>query len=346
MRALKTILIILGVLVALVVILGLTGADAYRYERSVTIAASPDAVYEHVGSLGAMDKWSPWNDMDPNMKKSIDGTDGTVGAVAKWEGNKDVGKGEQRIDSLVPGQRVRTHLTFIEPWQQECEAGIDLVANGDSTRVTWSMSGENTFMGKVMGVFMDMDAMIGKDFEKGLGRLKGIVEEAAAKDREAKAKLLAAYTIETGDRPATLYVGVRRTIKWADMKQFFTEAFTTTGAAMKAAKVKPTGAPAGVYFEWDEANQQADLLAGFPIAAESKGKVTGVTEYETPASATFWIQYKGGYNSMGPAHEALSTKIEMDGKEHHTNVIEEYVTGPGSTPDSTQWQTNIIYLTK
>ena len=271
MRALKTILIILGVLVALVIILGLTGSKTYRYERSVTIAAPADAVYAQVSSLGAMDKWSPWNEKDPSMKKSLEGTDGTVGAVAKWEGNDDVGKGEQRIDSLAPNTLVRTHLTFLEPWQQECTAGIDLTGGEDSTKVTWFMAGDNNFWGNVFGVFMDMDAMIGKDFEKGLGQLKSIVEEDVAKEKEARAKLLAAYAIETGDRPAMLYVGVRKTIKWADMKQFFTESFGATMAAMKAAKVKPAGAPVGVYFKWDKANQEADLLAGFPVAADAKG---------------------------------------------------------------------------
>ncbi|MEO8589248.1 MAG: SRPBCC family protein [Flavobacteriales bacterium] len=349
MRALKTILIILGVLIALAIIIGATGSPAFHYERSVTIAAPVDVVYPHVSSLGALDKWSPWNEKDPAMKKSLEGVDGTVGAVAKWEGNDDVGTGEQRIDSLVPNKLMRTHLTFHD-WAMESTAGIALSENGDSTRVTWFMEGQNEgmsgFFRKVMGVFIDMDARLGKDFETGLGQLKTLAEEDAMKEKEATAKLLAAYTIETGDRPAALYVGLRKTIKWADMKQFFTEAFATTGAALKAAKVKPAGAPAGVYFKWDEVNHEADLLAGFPIAADAKGKVTGVTEYETPASAAYWIQYKGGYNSMGPAHEALSAKIEMDGKEHHTNVIEEYVTDPGSTPDSTQWQTNIIYLTK
>jgi len=348
MRALKTILIILGVLLALVIILGLTGSDTYRYERSVTIAAPADAVYEHVASLGAMDKWSPWNDLDPNVKKSIEGTDGAVGAVAKWEGNDDIGKGEQRLDTLVPGKLVRTHLTFLEPWQQECGAGIDLAQAGDSTKVTWFMVGENNFMGKVMGVFMDMDAMIGKDFEKGLGRLKSIAEEDAAKAREERDKLLAAYTIETGERPATLYVGVRKTIKWAEMKQFLAESFGATGAAMRAAKVKPAGTPTGVYFKWDEVNQEVDVLAGFPIAADAKGKVVaeGITEYESPASTAYWTKYMGGYNNMEPAHMALDAKIKMDGREHHTNVIEEYVTDPGITPDSTQWQTNIIWLAK
>ena len=346
MRALKTILIILGVLVAVVIILGLTGSDTYRCERSVTIAAPASAVYAHVSSLEAMDKWSPWNDYDPNMKKSMEGTDGTVGAVAKWEGNEDVGKGEQRIDSLMPDKGIRLSLKFLEPWQSESSVGVDLEPRNDSTRVTWRMSGTNDFMGKVMGVFMNMDEMIGKDFDKGLASLKGLVEADAMAEKEANAKLMAMYTIETGERPATTYVGVRKRIKWADMKQFFGESFGAAGAAMGAAKVKPSGAPTGVYFEWDQVNMEADVLAGFPIAEAAKGKVKDLTEYEVPAGKAYWIKYMGGYNSMGTAHMALAARIEADGMTHQGNVIEEYITDPGSTPDSTQWQTNIIWMVK
>ena len=346
MRAIKTILIIVGALVALVLILGLMGSKTYRYERSVTIAAPSDAVYPHVSSLGAMDKWSPWNDLDTNMKKSLEGTDGAVGAVAKWEGNDDVGKGEQKITEVMEGKGIRTHLTFLEPWQQECDAGIDLEPKGDSTKVTWYMAGENGFMGKVMGVFMDMDAMIGKDFEKGLGRLKANVEEGAAKDAAEKKALMDKYAIESTERPAMLYVGTRQVVKFADLEKFFGESFGAAMGAIGKARVKPVGPPTAVYFDWDEENGQADLLAGMPIAASDKGKVQGLTEYETPASQAYWIKYMGGYHSMESAHMALATKIEVEGKEFNTNVIEEFVTDPMTVPDSAQWQTNIIWLAK
>ena len=346
MRAIKTILIILGALIGLLLILGLMGSKTYHYERSVTIAAPSDVVYGHVSTLGAMDKWSPWNDLDPAMKKTLEGTDGTKGATAKWEGNKDVGKGEQRIDTVMENKGIRTHLTFLEPWQQECNAGVDLAAAGDSTKVTWFMEGENGFMGKVMGVFMDMDAMIGKDFEKGLGRLKTMVEEEGAKKMAERKALLERYPITTGDRAATTYVGVRETVKWADFKAFFTRAYADAGAALGKARVKPAGAPAAVYFKWDEENKQADLLAGFPIADADKGKVKDATEYTAPASEAYMVDYRGGYMNMEPAHMAIAAKTEMDGKDMNENVIEEYVVGPGSEPDSTKWQTNIIWLVK
>jgi hypothetical protein len=115
MRALKTLLIIVGVVLVLVLILGMIGADTYRFERTVTIAAPAEQVHGHIATFAAMDKWSPWNEHDPNMKKTTEGTDGTIGAVWKWEGNDDVGKGQQRLDSLTP-TLIQTHLHFLEPF--------------------------------------------------------------------------------------------------------------------------------------------------------------------------------------------------------------------------------------
>lgn len=341
MRALKIILIIIAALGVLAAILGFTGSDTYRYERSVTIAAPADAVYGHVSSLAAMDKWSPWNDLDPNMKKSMEGTDGTLGATAKWEGNDDVGKGEQRIDSLVPGQHVRTHLTFIEPFASESNALIELTSVGDSTKVTWAMVGENGFMSKLMSKFVDMDAMIGKDFEKGLGRLKEQAEAAYASAPKAPA-----YEITTIERPAMVYVGKREVVKWADMKDFFGKHFGEGMAAIGKAGVAPAGPPTGVYFEWNEKEQTADMIAGIPVAADAKAKLKGLDLYEAPASKALQIDYTGGYSSMAAPHEAMDAYIKANNLEHHTNVVEEYITDPGTEPDSTKWLTRIIYFIK
>ncbi len=341
MRALKIILIIIGVLAVIVCVLGFTGNDTYRYERSVTIAAPADLVYTHVSSLGALDKWNPWNDLDPAMKKSMEGTDGTVGAIARWDGNEDVGKGEQRIDSLVPGQLVRTHLSFKEPFENEADAAIELASAGDSTTVTWAMMGENGFMNKVICTFMDMDAMIGKDFEKGLGRLKEQAEKAYAETPKAPV-----YEITTVDRPAALYVGKREVVKWAEMKAFFGKHFGEGMAALAKVGVAPAGVPTGVYFEWNEKDMTADLIAGIPVALDAKGKLKGLDLYEVPASKALVIDYTGGYSNMAAPHEAMDAYIKANSLTHHTNVVEEYITDPMSVPDSTKWHTNIIYLIK
>lgn len=341
MRALKIVLIILVSLAVVAVILGLTGSDTFRYERSVTIAAPSNVVYGHTSSLGAMDKWSPWNDLDPNMKKTLEGTDGTLGATAKWEGNDDVGKGEQRIDSLVPDKLVRTHLTFIEPFASESDALIELQGMGDSTKVTWAMVGENGFMSKLMGKFFDMDAMIGKDFEKGLGRLKELAEKTFAEAPKAPV-----YEIVTVDRPAMLYVGKREVVKWADMKDFFGTNFGSGMAAIGKAGVAPAAVPSGVYFEWNEKDMTADMIAGIPVPLDAKAKLKGLDLYEAPASKALVIDYYGGYSNMMAAHGAMDAYMKANNLSMNQNVIEEYISDPGTEPDSSKWLTKIIYLVK
>ncbi len=338
MRALKIIVILVLVIAIAIVLLGTTGADSYRYERSTVIAAPPEAVWGHVSSLSAMDAWSPWSAMDPNMTKSVEGTDGTVGAISKWEGNKDVGKGEQRIDELKPHSLVRTHLTFIEPWSSESEALIELAPEGEGTMVTWAMTGTNDFMGKLMGKFMDMDALIGKNFEKGLRMLKEQAEQAYA--------AVPRYEIKVVERPAMLYVGKRGIVRWEDLEKTFAEGFGAGMAAIGKAKVPPAGPPSGVYFEWNEADKTADLIAGIPAPLSAKAKLKGLELYEAPATKALLIEYYGGYQGIAKAHEAMDAYIKSTGLTHHTNVVEEYITDPGAEPDSSKWLTNVIYFVK
>lgn len=338
MKALKIILILVLGIGAMIAALGFLGDDTYRVERSVAITAPVDDVWPAVSSLGAMDKWSPWNELDPNMKKTIEGTDGQVGAVSRWEGNKDVGKGEQRIDSIARYSLVRTRLKFMEPWQSESDALIELSTDGDGTKVTWAMEGEHTFGSRLMGRFMDMDAMLGKDFEKGLGMLKAQVEEALA----AKPK----FDIKSLEWPATLFIGKRGIVAWADMKAAFETGFGSGMEALGKAKVEMSGYPCGVYFEWNEANQTADMIAGIPVSMDAKDKLKGIDLYESPASKALAIDYYGGYNGMMAPHMAMDEYIKANGLTHHSNVIDEYVTDPATEPDSTKWLTRIVYLVK
>ncbi|MCC6541126.1 MAG: SRPBCC family protein [Flavobacteriales bacterium] len=343
MRVLKTILFILIALVAIVCILGMIGPDTYRIERSVTINAPTDLVYDHVSSLGAMDKWSPWNAYDKGMKKSMEGSDGTVGAIYKWEGNDQVGKGEQRIDSLAPNSFVKTHLHFREPWESECDALIELAPEAEGTKVTWAMVGENGFMSKLMGKFMDMDAMVGSDFEKGLALLKEQAEAAAAAVKKADA----AYVIETLENPEMVFVGKRDPkVKWSDLAAFYSTHFQLAGGAIGKAKLEMTGAPCGVFWAWNETDSTADMLAGFPVKAGADLKVEGFDVHVIPAGKMLKTPYYGAYDKNMAAHMAMDAYIKANNLTHFGNVIEEYITDPTTEKDTTKWLTNIYYMVK
>ena len=183
--------------------------------------------------------------------------------------------------------------------------------------------------------------MIGKDFEKGLGRLKEQAEKAYAETPKAPV-----YAITTADRPAMLYVGKREVVKWADMKAFYGKHFGEGMAAIAKAGVAPAGAPTGVYFEWNEKDMTADMIAGIPVAMDARAKLKGLDIYEVPASKALMIDYTGGYSNMAAPHEAMDAYMKANNLTMNLNVVEEYITDPMSEPDSTKWHTNIIYLIK
>jgi effector-binding domain-containing protein len=342
MRALKTILIILGALLGVVVLLSFFGKKDFRFERSITIKAPAEAVYNNISSLAAMDKWGPWKEMEHNMTSTLSGSpDGQIGAISHWK--SDESEGEMELAELTPNSKVRTKLRFISPWAANNEGTYDLEAMGDSTRITWGMQGQNGFVSRVVSVFMNMDAMLAPMFDKGLSDLKSLTEKEYALSGAASA---GAYQITVTDRPAMLYVGKREVVKWADMKEFFGKNFGAGFAAIGKLGVTPAGAPSGVYFAWNEKDQSADLIAGVPVAVDAKDKLKGMDVFEAPASKAYVIDYVGGYNGIGKAHEAMDARIKADGVQMNQVVIEEYITDPGQEPDSTKWHTNVVYLVK
>lgn len=338
MRALKILLILVLVIVAAVALLGLTGASTYRYERSAVVAAPVETVWEQVSTFSATDQWSPWNELDPNMTKRIEGTDGTVGATQRWKGNDQVGKGEQRIEQIEPNHLVRTRLKFIEPWSSESDVTVELQPEGEGTKVTWAMAGDNDFMGKLMSKFVDMDKLIGKDFEKGLGKLKQQAEAANA----AQPK----YDITLAERPSALYLGRRDTVAWAELKSAFEQGFGTGLNALAKAKQAPIGPPTAVYFAWNEEQQTADLIAAMPISATAGAKLKGQAVHEAPASKVLVLDHRGGYSGLGAAHKAMDKHMQKQGLQQGDVVLEEYITDPMAEPDSSKWLTRVVYYVK
>lgn len=151
-------------------------SDTYTVERSTTIQAPPERVYGHIIDLHEMEKWSPWDRMDPNMSRSYEGPDSGVGSRYSWSGNRKVGEGSMEITSAEENTRVDMDLVFLKPFKAENKVWMTLEPADEGTRVTWAMSGEKTLMTRIMGIFKSMDSMVGPDFESGLANLKEIVE--------------------------------------------------------------------------------------------------------------------------------------------------------------------------
>ena len=167
---------IIGAIVAILIILILVAPKNYHVNRSITINRALPEVFQYLKHVKNQDHWSPWKKKDPNMKQSWEGEDGTVGFIARWEGNKDVGEGEQEIKRIVENERLETQLRFFKPWKSESDAYIKVDEEKGGTKVTWGFSGVNKVPFNVFMLFMNMDKAVGKDFEEGLGELKNILE--------------------------------------------------------------------------------------------------------------------------------------------------------------------------
>lgn len=166
--------IVAMVIVVLVVgVLGYAASkpNAFRVERSAIIPAPPDKVFAFLGDFHRWEAWSPWERLDREMKKTYGGPASGKGATYEWEGNRQVGQGRMEIIEATVPTKLKIKLNFIKPFQAEHATEFTLRPSGGATDVTWAMHGQNQFMAKVMGIFMNMDKMIGNDFEKGLANL-------------------------------------------------------------------------------------------------------------------------------------------------------------------------------
>jgi carbon monoxide dehydrogenase subunit G len=166
---------LLAVVVVLLVVIALQPA-AFRIERSATMAAPPAAVFAQVNDFHNWEAWNPWQKVDPTARNTYSGAAAGPGSTFAWQGNKDVGEGRMTILESRPNELVKIKLEFLKPFAATNTADFTFVPSGGQTRVTWAMSGENGFMGKAIGLVMNMDQMVGGQFEKGLADLKSIVE--------------------------------------------------------------------------------------------------------------------------------------------------------------------------
>jgi uncharacterized protein YndB with AHSA1/START domain len=171
--------IILGLLgaIALLLIYAASRPDSFRVERSVSIQAEPAKVYALLNDFHHFPSWSPWQSLDPAMKTTHSGAPSGPGAVYEWKGNDAVGAGRMEILKSVPNTSVTVQLDFIKPFEARNTSEYTVASAGGMTKVTWAMFGPSPYISKLMGVFVSMDSMIGKDFERGLTNLKSVAEK-------------------------------------------------------------------------------------------------------------------------------------------------------------------------
>lgn len=170
------IVVILLAVALVVVTFASTRPNDFSVKRAIEIKAAPDKVFALIDDFRQWPKWSPWEKLDPNLKRTLSGTESGRGSVYEWEGDKKVGAGRMEILDSVPPSRIDIKLSFLRPFKAENRTTFTITPVGGGSRVLWEMAGTSNLMFKVMGMFMSMDKMVGGDFERGLAAMKAEAE--------------------------------------------------------------------------------------------------------------------------------------------------------------------------
>lgn len=169
-------LVLIALVLLVVFIIAARRPDEFIVRRSIDIKAPAETVFALINDFREWPKWSPWEKLDPNLKRTLSGAEGGRGAVYEWEGDRKVGSGRMEIIDSVPHARVDIKLSFFKPIRAENRTVFTITPVDGASRVLWEMTGHNNFMLKLMGLFMSMDKMVGGDFERGLAAMKAEAE--------------------------------------------------------------------------------------------------------------------------------------------------------------------------
>jgi hypothetical protein len=173
----KQISVVLLIIVLGIVAMATLQPSTFSVRRVVSIKATPDKIAPLISDFHQWAAWSPWEHLDPAMQRTFEGAPSGKGAIYRWTGNKQVGAGRMEITDLSAVAKVVIKLDFLEPFESHNVTTFSLEPQGEMTTVSWDMTGPMPFMSKLMTVFVSMDSMIGKDFEKGLANLKTVAEK-------------------------------------------------------------------------------------------------------------------------------------------------------------------------
>jgi len=175
----NVVLIVAGVIAAIVVVVLILAArkpSVFRVVRTTTIEAPPATVFAYINDFRQWTAWSPWEQLDPNLQRTYSGSGSGVGAKYAWEGDKTVGQGSMEIVESTSPSKISLKLDFLKPFEAHNMTDFTFEPVGNGTKITWDMHGPNQCMGRVMSVFIDMDQMVGENFETGLANLKTAAE--------------------------------------------------------------------------------------------------------------------------------------------------------------------------
>ena len=328
MKILKTLILGLLALVALLAIVGLFLPSTVHVERSTVIAAPQSTVFALVNGFARYNEWSPWAAIDPQTQYSYDGPPQGVGASMGWESDhRDVGSGSQTISASEPYSRVETDLDFGP--QGTAGAFFDLTPEGDGVKVDWGFDTEFGYnlIGRYFGLMMD--GMLGAQFEQGLASLKTLAESLPQADwSDLNAEIT---TVE----PVTLaYVSGTSAQDSAAISQAFGEAFGQVFAFLGQHGLEYSGYPLSINTSWDESGYAFD--AGIPVAAAPEGEIpedSPVQIGSTYGGKVLKVVHTGAYANLPTTYEKIEAYLAAHGLETADRSWDQWVSDPAETPE-------------
>lgn len=329
----KVLYVIIG-LAVIYLILCLVGPKGTTVVRSTTIKAPVDVVKAKMADLKFFqEQWSPWTERDPEMKVTYLGEMGQPGYGYSWTGNDEVGTGTLQITG-ISGDTLLQKLSF--EGMGDSKTFFVVNSKDAGTNVTWGIQMDFGFMGRGMMLFMNMDKMMGADFESGLGKLKKVIESLLAEP------VASTYEVKELQWDEKTFFGKRGTFAFDKVGSFFGDNWHKVLEELKKNNTEPTMAPCGIYYKWDEVKGETEVVAA--LCAPKETKIKGWEVIAVPTSRVLQIAYYGAPGKSINAHLAMDEYIKANHLPAQSFVIEEYVTDPGLEKDTAKWLTNIYYV--
>ena len=325
MRFLKGLLVFIAALVVLLVVVAFFLPKTAHVERSVTIDRPPSEVFGVLNNIHRFNAWSPWFDLDPNAKYTYSGPPTGVGAKLAWVGNKDVGSGSQEFIESKPNESLKVQLDFGDMGRPTAE--LHLAPIGLGTKVTWTLdqSFEGSLIGRYFGLMMD--SMVGKDYDRGLAKLKTLVETFPAAD-------ISGINGEVVDLSAQkiyfVSVGPLALNDMAAIHSAIGAAYAKIGEFLKANGLAMQGAPMTITTSYDASGWKFD--AAVVVAANDATPSGDVKAGTTYAGKAVQFTHVGPYEKLGDTITKAYAWLAVQGLKPKDRLIEEYVSDPGNTP--------------
>ena len=343
MRFLKKLLLFIVVLIALLVGVAFVLPGSAHLERSITINRPVSEVHAILNSYRRFNEWSPWAAKDANAKYTFSGPTSGVGAKESWVGNPDtVGSGSQEIIESTPGQSVTTQLHFGDQWQARARFALAPDNGAGSTKVVWSFDSEaplgmdRQFLIGVMSRYASlfMDKMIGPDYERGLARLKVLVEGMPAADisgvqgEEVQRAAQKVYFVSTGSG-----------VDAEAAKAVLTDAYSRIGEFLKTNGIAMQGAPMTITNSYDTNGWKFD--AAIAVDRNDAPALGDIKSGETYAGKAVQFLHTGPYDTVGDSVQKAYAWLAVQAYKPKDRLIEEYISDPGNTP-ADQLKTRLV----